>query len=93
MKFKGGIVQVKDLEVFSSGRKKRSVVVYTRETKIREFEIHFYDDNIDQLEKLQGRDYVEISFTLESEVFEDKSGKSYFTHIIGDKILFHKKFY
>ncbi|CEJ71243.1 hypothetical protein BN1195_03588 [Chryseobacterium oranimense G311] len=93
MKFKGGIVQVKDLEIFSSGRRKRSIIVYTREKESREFEIHFYDENVDQLEKLEYRDYVVISFNLDSEVFEDESGKSYFTHMIGDKILFHKKYY
>lgn len=93
MQITGGIRAIKDLEVFSNGKKKRSIVVYTREKPSREFEINFYDENIEQLEKLGNRDSVVIRFTLDSEVFEDKSGKSYFTHIIGLEILSHKKRY
>lgn len=93
MKIKGGISKVRDLEVFSSGKKKRSIVIYTYENPSREFEIHFYNENIEQLDKLKNRDSVVVRFTLDSEVFEDSSGKSYFTHIIGLKILERKRFY
>lgn len=90
MKISGGILEIRDLEVFSSGKKKRSIVVYTREKVSRHFEINFYDDNIYQLDKLSTRDSVVISFTLESEVFDDGKTKAYFTHIIGIEILDHK---
>ncbi|WP_379964033.1 DUF3127 domain-containing protein [Epilithonimonas sp. UC225_85] len=93
MKIQGEILKVQDLEVFSSGKRKQSIVIGTYESPQREFEIHFYDENIYQLEKLNMRDHVIIQFTLNSEVFEDDSGKSYFTHMIGIKILEYKRFH
>lgn len=93
MTIKGGVSKVNDIEFFSNGVKKRSIILYTRESKSRKFEVHFYNENIDQLEKLSYGDSVTIRFTLDSEVFKDKSGESYFTHIIGLEILEYKRFY
>lgn len=93
MKITGRIKKIGDMEVFSSGKKKQSIVISTFESKSREFEIHFYDEKIELLTDLLQADTVTIRFTLDSEVFEDKSGKSYFTHIIGLEIIYRKGYY
>lgn len=90
MRISGGIYKIDDLQVFSSGKRKQTIVLYTREKKSRKFEIHFYDENIEQLVNIQTRDSVVIKFDLQSEVFEDKDGDiTYFTHIIGLKVIEH----
>ncbi|WP_347218125.1 DUF3127 domain-containing protein [Chryseobacterium sp.] len=93
MKITGRIKIIGDMEVFSNGKKKQSLVISTFETKPREFEIHFYDEKTNLLINLIQADTVTIRFTLDSEVFEDKHGKSYFTHIIGLEILYKKGYY
>lgn len=46
MKVTGRIQRISDLDVFPNGKHKQSIIISTFEIKSREFEIHFYDENI-----------------------------------------------
>ncbi len=80
------IIDIFDLEVFSSGVKKRSInVMVLHRRKVEIFEISFYNKYVGEIDKLNKSGIFKIECIIRSEVFEDKKDekKTYFTHIIG----------
>lgn len=51
---------------FSNGKHKQSIIISTFKTKSREFEIHYYDENIKYLNEVKKSNTVTIRFILDS---------------------------
>lgn len=83
------ISEIGDLEIFSNGTKKISVIVMAlHRRKAEKFEIKFYNKYIKETEKLSVFHIFKIDCLIHGEVFEDKKTeeKAYFTHLIGIKV-------
>ena len=83
------IISINDLEVFSTGVKKITVVVMAlHRRKVENFEIIFYNKYINEAEKMNSFGIYKIQCLIHSEVFIDRKTeeKTYFTHLIGIKV-------
>jgi hypothetical protein len=79
MKAKCTIIEIQDLEIFSNGKKKQTVIIEANAEKVP---VIFYDENI--IDAKVGETGI-VFFKIKGEQFQEKNTTHYFPKLVGTK--------
>ena len=84
MKAKCTIIEIKDLEIFSNGKKKQTVIIEANAEKVP---IIFYDENIIDV---KAGETGFVFFKIKGEEFKEENTTHYFAKLVGTKFVSEK---
>ncbi len=79
MKAKCTIIEIQDLEIFSNGKKKQTVIIEANAEKVP---VIFYDENI--IDAKVGETGI-VFFKIKGEQFQEENTTHYFPKLVGTK--------
>ncbi len=83
----GTILEIKNTETFSSGFKKREIIIKTDEEFPQDIKIDFIQDNCEKLDLFMEGEQVMVAFTVVGNLYQGK----YYTNLrgiaIGEKVV------
>jgi|APGre2960657373_1045057.scaffolds.fasta_scaffold129157_1 single-strand DNA-binding protein len=83
----GTIVEITKTEEFTSGFKKRGIVIRTEDRQPQDIKVEFIQDNCGKLDLFKNDELVTVAFTIVSNLYQDK----YYTNLrgiaIGEKVM------